>query len=230
MPRIEHPHSVIKTIYPALSDVWIQHLFHLGNIETVIRDKDILEHDQDVQCVFVLDGLLINQGVDGMHLLTKGDVFGLRETLFSVDLSYDEVGSGHTPLVDQKMNLVSITNETTCLVVDGAAILSDMESKPNLREGWLYVLNTSFEKQLHDGLDNYELDTLDRLRRVLHQIKLFADEKFALSIKHIQALTGISRSSIYRCIKTLEEEEKLVFCNKGHICFCTADAQKKHNT
>lgn len=210
--------SVIQSTYPALNSEWITRLLINGNIKQLFRQERVFQTQDKASCIFVVDGLLLNENEEGMQLLKQGDVYGLRETLFSVDLSHDKNAQ---KLIDLPSNmLTSLSQSTTFLEVDGAFILDDMEKNPELREGWLYVLNNSFEKQLNDGLHNYQLGTLDLLRHILKQLKEFADEQFAVPIQHIQELTGISRSSIYRCLKTLEEEEQFVFCAKGHICFC----------
>ncbi len=211
--------SVIQSTYPSLNEDWVVRLLEMGQFKELKRDETISQHNNGmIQSVFIIEGLLLGENKEGMQLLKHGNVYGLRETLLSVDLSNQNGVYTDDMYLDGKLTCIS--QSAQCLIIDGNLILREMENNPELREGWLYVLNSSFEKQLNDGLYNYQLDTLDRLRRVLKQLKHFADEHFAVSIHHIQELTGISRSSIYRCLRTLEKEEQLVFCSKGHICFC----------
>lgn len=210
----------LKTLFPSLSAEWIRHILEDGEIISAQQNQNNIFSTDGVFCIIILDGLLLAEDDEGATLLQKGDVYGLRETLFSADnVSINKYASNSIDFLNTKF--VSTSNKTLFIKIDGEIILKDMETKPQLREDWLQVLNQSFERQLSQGLDLYNLDTLDRVRQLIKKLKQYADERFEMPIKHIQSLTGVSRSSIYRCLKTLENEEQFIFCNKGQICFDT---------
>lgn len=214
----------LKSLFPSLSDAWIRHLEEDGVIISAQQNQNDFGDTQGIYCLIILDGILLVEKEESSLLLQEGDVFGLRETLFSTDINGAKSINDDSDLGQHEIKLRSMSNQTLFIKIKGKTVLNNMESEPQLREDWLHVLNQSFERQLTYGLDLYQLDTVDRIRYLIKKIKQYADERLELPVKQIQMLTGVSRSSIYRCLKALEGEDYFVFCNKGQICI---DSQKE---
>ncbi len=217
----------LRLLFPSLSDAWIRHLLEDGELISAHQNQSDFDDTDGIHCYIMLDGLLLAENEESSLLLQQGDVFGLRETLFSSNTNgahpnneqSQSQGQGQSQSqTNGQVQLMSTSNKTLFIKIKSGVVLKKMESTPQLREDWLHVLNQSFERQLSYGLDLYHLDTLDRVRHLIKKMIRYADERIELPIKQIQMLTGVSRSSIYRCLKTLEMEESLVFCNKGQIC------------
>ncbi len=222
----EHQNFLHKA-YPALSVEWLQSIFEIGNLKTRFRGDYIVEKGDPAICVFIISGVVIAEDGPRAGLYGPGQCIGLRETFFSANLpdmqefpySGKNVKKVDLNLLSFQENYNVVSQSVEYLEIPGGVILQSIANTPSLRETWLYLLNKTYEDEMKTGLQLFHKSTTERLREILDFIRDYADEASMISAKNIQALTGISRSSLYRSLKELQQNRELVLCENGMVGF-----------
>lgn len=222
----EHQNLLHKA-YPALSVEWLQSLLKLGHLKSRKRGEFIAKKGDPTICVFIISGVVIAEDGPRTGIYGPGQCLGLRETFFSANLpdiqefpySGKEVKKVDLNFLSFQENYKIISKGVEYIEIQGGEILQCIANTPSLRETWLYLLNKTYEDEMQTGLQLFHKSATERLREVLDFIRKNADEATTISVKNIQALTGISRSSMYRSLKELQQKRELVLCENGMVGF-----------
>jgi CRP-like cAMP-binding protein len=219
--------NILHAAFPALSLSWIDSILENGELKLAQREELIVYKGYQAHCIFIISGIAISEEGNRTNLYSPGECIGLRETFFSASLpdvrELPYSGKSIKTVIQNphgfKENVRVLSDKLEYISIPGNAILQSIASQSELREAWLYLLNEVYEREMRNGLELFHRNTTDRLREILEFIRKYADEKVSISVKHIQALTGISRSSMYRSLKELQENRELILCDNGIVRF-----------
>ncbi|MCC5917734.1 MAG: hypothetical protein JJU02_10470 [Cryomorphaceae bacterium] len=198
--------------FPATTQEWRNSILENGRVFTSELGADIIREGDSAKCVFILSGLGLCISNEKATLVTPGKCIGLQETFSSVktpstisnDQNERKTQGNFLPF---NCKIQTISNKLVYLVIEGDAVLKSVKKNPALQETWFYLLNQWFEDEMISGLTLFQKRTKDRIKEALNCIRIHADGHVNFPIKYLQALTGISRSSMYRCLREMQTTE-----------------------
>jgi hypothetical protein len=215
--------------YPSIGEDWLESMRVYGKFCRANRSEKLISKGDPAKCFFILKGLAIGVSDEKVQLYSPGSLIGLTETFFSANIPGSE-GVVNKKKGGDKRDLLFTPIRFTCdvhvmneefdyICIDSRDIVNTISKNPRLHETWLYLLNQSFEKEMFKGIVSFNQNTLERLKETLFVIRQHSDEEVRIPVKYLQSLTGISRSSMYRCINELQKKERMIVCENGKISF-----------
>ena len=218
--------SELQKHYPSIGKDWMESMRVYGKFYEAERGEKLISIADPAKCYFILKGLALGISEEKAQLFSPGSLIGLAETFFSANIAVVEEHLRKNRKGEQlfiplqfAFNVRVMSEELNYVCIDSRDIVNAISNNSKLRKTWLYLLNSSFEKEMTKGITSFNQNTLDRLRETLFVIKQHSDAKVRIPVKHLQSLTGISRSSIYRCINELQKKEGMIVCENGKISF-----------